>query len=166
MAVQVLDTAPDFDLPAVVGNEIRNVKLSDYRGKWVVLFMWPADFSGVCSSEIPEMSRRLPEFEAMNTAVIGLNTDGVHSHRKWAAELGGVNFPLVADKSNKTAERYGVLSPAGTCLRGTFIIDPEGVVKWSMTNFFIIARNVDEIFRNLAALQSGGICLVNWKPAT
>lgn len=165
MTLRLNSPAPDFDLPAVAAGQDVRVRLSDHRGRWVLLFTWPKDFTSVCGSEIPEIDRRLGELEAMDTAVIGFNNQDVDSHRRWADELGGVRFPMGADESGEISRAYGVLLDDGLVVRGTWIIDPEGRVKWAQQNWRPIGRDVDGILRELRALQSGGACMVNWKPS-
>jgi len=168
MSVQVGKPAPEFEMPAVVGGEMKTIKLSDYRGKWVLLFSWPFDFTGVCASEIPEFDRRLPEFESLGCAVVGFNNDSVHSHKRWAQDLGGIRVPLGGDKTSRWSAEYGVLLEDGGGLRGTWIIDPTGVVRWTQVNWRPIGRDVDNILRELKALQHNATakeaCLVNWRP--
>jgi peroxiredoxin (alkyl hydroperoxide reductase subunit C) len=153
-------TAPDFNLSSTKGD----IKLSDYKGKWVVLFFYPQDFSGVCSTEIPEFNKKLNDFKALDAEVLGANTDSVYSHEAWIKELGGIDYPLISDYNKTMAESYEILlKDAGIALRAAFIIDPEGKIRYSVVHEPAIGRNVDEILRVLAALQSGGACPVNWQ---
>jgi len=157
--------APDFKMPALVGSEFKDVALADYRGKWVVLFFYPLDFTFVCPTEVTEISRRFEEFSSMNAVVLGGSTDSVYSHKAWVKEIGDINYPLFSDLTRDTCRRYGVLiEEKGIALRGTFIIDPEGKLRWACVHDTGIGRSVDEIIRSLQALQTGELCPVNWKP--
>lgn len=153
--------APDFNLPSTKGD----IRLSDYKGKWVVLFFYPLDFSGVCSTEIPEFNKRLNDFKALNAEVIGANTDSIYSHNAWIKDLGGIDFPIISDYNKTMARDYEILLESdGIALRAAFIIDPDGKIRYTVVHEPVIGRNVNEILRVLAALQSGGACPVNWEP--
>ncbi|CAM2991150.1 peroxiredoxin [Paenibacillus sediminis] len=165
--------APDFTMEAVTGDgkEFKTVKLSDYRGKWLVFFFWPLDWTFVCPTEITALSEAYEEFKKLDTEILGASTDSVHSHRAWVRTspadngLGPVNFPLASDITRKVASDYGVLiEEEGVALRGLFIIDPEGELKYQVVNHNDVGRSVEETLRVLQALQSGGLCAMNWKP--
>lgn len=165
--------APDFALETVSGDgkEFGSVKLSDYRGKWLVFFFYPLDFTFVCPTEITALSDAADQFKELDTEILGISVDSVHSHKAWintAKEnngLGKLNFPLASDITKKTASDYGVLiEEEGVALRGLFIIDPEGELKYQVVNHNDVGRSVDETLRVLQALQSGGLCPMNWKP--
>ncbi len=162
---QVARPAPHFTCEAVVGEgEFKTIKLSDYEGKWVVLFFYPLDFTFVCPTEITEFSRRDSEFEALNTKVLGGSTDSVHSHRAWLKELGTLNYPLFSDITRSMSRDYGVLLPdQGIALRGTFIIDPEGILRYALYHDLGVGRSVNETLRVLKALQTGELCPVGWE---
>ena len=165
MSVRVGQMAPEFKMQALVGSEFRDITLSEFHGRWIVLFFYPLDFTFVCPTEVTEFSRRHNEFVAVNAVVIGGSTDSVHSHKAWTKEIGELKYPLFSDITRETSRRYGVLlEEKGTALRGTFIIDPEGKLRWSCVHDTGIGRNVDEILRSLQALQTGELCPVNWKP--
>lgn len=153
--------APDFTAASTKGD----ISLSSYRGKWVVMFFYPLDFTPVWSTEIPELNRSLSEFERLNSVVLGANTDSVPTHEAWAKSIGGIDFPLLSDYDKKLSEKYGVLTEAagGISLRGVFIIDPQGVLQYLSVNNLDVGRNVKEILRLLAACQMGGACPVNWE---
>jgi alkyl hydroperoxide reductase subunit AhpC len=165
--------APDFALETVTGDgqEFGSVKLSDYRGKWLVFFFYPLDFTFVCPTEITALSDAADQFKELDTEILGISVDSVHSHKAWintAKEnngLGKLNFPLASDITKKTASDYGVLiEEEGVALRGLFIIDPEGELKYQVVNHNDVGRSVEETLRVLQALQSGGLCPMNWKP--
>lgn len=164
--------APDFTMDTALGNgqEFGKVSLSDYKGKWLVLFFYPLDFTFVCPTEITALSEAYSEFQKLNAEVLGVSTDSIHSHRAWintpvdSNGLGKLNFPLAADLTKKVARDYGVLiEEEGIALRGLFIISPEGELKYEVVNHNDVGRSVEETFRVLEALQSGGLCPMNWK---
>jgi peroxiredoxin (alkyl hydroperoxide reductase subunit C) len=130
---QVKSPAPGFTLEAVVDKEFRKVSLSDYRGKWVVLFFYPLDFTFVCPTEITEFSKRAADFAKEDAQILGCSTDSQFSHLAWIerGDLGDLRIPLLADFTKQTARDYGVLLDGGMALRGTFIVDPEGLLRWS-----------------------------------
>jgi len=145
--------------------------LSDYAGKWLVLFFYPLDFTFVCPTEILGLSDAYDEFKKLGADVLGVSTDSVYSHRAWINTprdqngIAGVRFPLAADITKAVSRTYGVLvEDQGIALRGLFIIDPEGVLQYSVINCLNVGRSVDETLRVLQALQTGGLCPVNWKP--
>jgi len=161
----ILEPAPDFRAPAVVGQgDFIDVALSDYRGKYVVLFFYPLDFTTVCPTEIMEFSRRLPEFEALNTRLLGASCDSQFSHKAWLQHaLGEVKYPLVADFTKDIARSYGVLRADGYPSRATFIVDPEGVLQYACQHSPNVGRSVSEILRSLDAIQTGQLTPVEWK---
>ncbi|GIL88678.1 hypothetical protein Vretimale_17268 [Volvox reticuliferus] len=167
--------APGFTAPAVVDGEITNIRLSDYRGKYVCLFFYPKDFTFVCPTEIIAFSDRAKEFEALNCQLIAASTDTEECHLAWIRTprnrggLGFMQIPLVADTTKAISARYGVLiEKLGIALRGLFIINPSGVVQHVTINDLPIGRSVDEALRTLQAIQfhaeHGEVCPANWKP--
>lgn len=179
MIAHVTKPAPDFSLEGVIGNDFKTFKLSDYqkskgksakggsagKGKWVVLFFYPLDFTFVCPTEITAFSKALPQFKKLNAEVLGVSTDSVHSHKAWLKELGDLGYPLLSDITHQTAEDYGTLiHEKGISLRGTFIIDPEGILRYALYHDLNVGRSVDECLRVLSALQTGELCPIEWKP--
>ncbi|PIQ85490.1 MAG: thioredoxin peroxidase [Candidatus Omnitrophica bacterium CG11_big_fil_rev_8_21_14_0_20_45_26] len=167
MSTQVGTPAPDFTMQAVVdGGKFQPIKLSDYKGKWVVLFFYPLDFTFVCPTEITSFRDKLKDFNGLNAVVIGASIDSVYSHQAWIKQqLGELGFPLASDISKEVSRRYGILlEDKGIALRGTFIIDPNGILRWYLVNDLGIGRNIDEVVRVLKALQTGELCQANWKP--
>ncbi|MCM3749878.1 peroxiredoxin [Paenibacillus pasadenensis] len=165
--------APDFTMETVdgQGKEFGKVSLSDYRGKWLVFFFYPLDFTFVCPTEITALSDAAEEFKKLNTEILGVSIDSIHSHKAWINTskndngLGQLNFPLAADITKQVSRDYGVLiEEEGIALRGLFIIDPEGELKYQVVNHNDVGRSVEETLRVLQALQSGGLCPMNWKP--
>jgi alkyl hydroperoxide reductase subunit AhpC len=164
---RVGDPAPGFTLDAVVGGEFKKISLADYRGKWVVLFFYPLDFTFVCPTEIKGFNAALPEFEKLNSVVLGASVDSVWSHKAWIDQgtLGKLQFPLLSDFKKETARHYGILDEReGVALRGLFIIDDKGVLQYESVNNLSVGRSVEETLRVLAALQTGELCPINWKP--
>lgn len=180
MSARVQQMAPDFTATAVVHGEFKEIRLSDYRGRYVVLFFYPLDFTFVCPTEILAFSDRLAEFEALGATVIGVSVDSQFTHLAWLntprAEGGiqGVAYPLVADLSKRISAAYGVLITEegnpddGVALRGLFVIDPEGRVRIATVHDLPIGRSVDETLRVIQALQfnaeHGEVCPANWVP--
>lgn len=172
----VTKQAPEFTALAVMAdNSIADLTLSSYRGKNVVLFFYPLDFTFVCPSEILAFNRAVAEFEKRNCQVIGVSVDSQFTHLAWKntpvneGGIGNVKFPLVADLNKSIAQAYGVLLPeAGVSLRGLFLIDKEGVIRHAVINDLPLGRNVDEALRMVDALtffeQHGDVCPANWRP--
>lgn len=165
--------APHFTMETALGNgtDFGKVSLEDYRGKWLIFFFYPLDFTFVCPTEIIALSDAVEIFQDLDTEVLGVSTDSKHSHRAWlntprdANGLGKLNYPLAADLTKSVARDYGILiEEEGIALRGLFIIDPEGELKYQVVNHNDVGRSVDETLRVLQALQSGGLCAANWKP--
>ncbi len=170
---KVGEMAPDFVMPSTKNLEKldEEVSLFDYDGKWLVLFFYPLDFTFVCPTEITAISDRLDEFENLGAEVLGISTDSVYSHRAWLQTprakggIEGVKFPLASDMTHEVSDAYGVLlEDDGIALRGLFIIDPEGMLQYSVVHNLNIGRSVDETLRVLEALQTGGLCPAQWKP--
>jgi peroxiredoxin (alkyl hydroperoxide reductase subunit C) len=159
--------APDFTLEAVFNKEFKKVSLADYRGKWVVLFFYPLDFTFVCPTEIKGFNEALKEFEKLNAVVLGASVDSKWSHKAWIerGDLGELHFPLLSDFKRETARKYGILDEGeGAALRGLFIIDDKGVLQYQSVNNLSVGRSIDETLRILEAVQTGELCPLNWKP--
>lgn len=165
--IQVLQKAPNFTAQAVVGaGDFKEISLSDYAGKWVVLFFYPLDFTFVCPTEIQEFSKRGDEFKALNAVVLGASTDSVHSHKAWINNgLGQLSYPLLADYTKEIARKYGaLLEDKGIATRATFIIDDKGVLQYASYNSPDVGRSISEVLRTLQAAQTGERCPAEWKP--
>ncbi len=162
---QVGRKAPDFSLEICQPDGTFGTRaLKDYHGTWLVLFFYPLDFTFVCPTEITSFSQRLDEFKALNAAVLGGSTDSVHSHKAWLKELGTLGYPLFSDMSRELSRDYGTLIPEkGVALRGLFIIDPEGLLRYALYHDLGVGRSVDETLRVLEALQTGELCPANWR---
>ena len=159
--LRVGQQAPDFTATAVVDQEFKEVTLSQYRGKYVVLFFYPLDFTFVCPTEITAFSDRYADFSSKNTEVLGVSVDSQFSHLAWIQTprnqggLGDINYPLVADLKKEISTAYNVLDEAeGVALRGLFIIDPDGVIMHATINNLPVGRNVDETLRVLQAFST------------
>lgn len=172
----VQKTAPEFHGQAVIGKEFKEIKLSDYKGRWVVLFFYPLDFTFVCPTEIVTFSDNYSKFKELNAEIIGVSVDSHFTHLAWVntsrkqGGLGELCYPLLSDLSKNVARDYGVLLDKGIALRGLFIINPKGVVQYSVVHDLGVGRSVDETLRVLAALQqaekTGEVCPANWKPGS
>jgi peroxiredoxin (alkyl hydroperoxide reductase subunit C) len=172
-AAKVGQKTPDFDMPSTKNIEKlnENVKLSDYEGKWVVLLFYPLDFTFVCPTELTTFSDRYEDFLGIGADVIGISTDSVHSHRAWLKtprDKGGVEdlkYPLASDITKQVARDYGVLiEDKGVALRGLFVIDPEGTLRYAVIHDLNVGRSADETLRVIQALQTGGLCQAEWRP--
>ncbi|MEI6212231.1 MAG: peroxiredoxin [bacterium] len=174
MSTLVTREAPDFTAKAVLPDgTIADLTLSSYRGRYVVLFFYPLDFTFVCPSEILAFDHRLKEFKARNTAVVGVSVDSEFTHFAWRQTpvdkggIGPVGYPLVADLNKNIARAYGVLLNEAVALRGLFLLDTHGVVRHALVNDLPLGRSVDEALRLVDALQyheeHGEVCPANWK---
>jgi peroxiredoxin 2/4 len=168
---KVGEPAPTFTLDALVGTEkgkeFRKVSLKEYRGKWVVLFFYPMDFTFVCPTEIKGFSSALKEFSDLNAVVLGVSTDSQYSHLAWVqrGDLGPLKFPLLSDLKKETAVSYGCLDEKdGVALRALYIIDPEGVLQYQVVHNLDVGRSTEETLRVLEALQTGSLCPLGWHP--
>jgi len=165
--------APEFKANAYVNGELKELSLSDYRGKWVYLLFYPLDFTFVCPTEILAFSRRAQEFRDLGCEVIGVSIDSHFVHKAWVETprdkggLGGIDMPLVADMDKQIAASYGVLAGA-IALRGLFLIDPEGVVQQAAIHNLPVGRSTNEAKRVLTAFQfvknnDGLVCPADWE---
>lgn len=162
--IQVGRTAPDFELEGLVDTKFEKFKLSDYRGKWIVLFFWPLDFTFVCPTEVTAFSKRIDEFKAINTEVLGASTDSTYTHLAWTEQIGKIHYPMLSDLTKQVSRDYGVLiEEQGIALRGLFVIDPDGVLRYQVVHDLNIGRNVDEVLRVIKALQTGELCPIDWQ---
>jgi alkyl hydroperoxide reductase subunit AhpC len=173
MSVLVSREAPNFKATAVMPDgSFKEISLADYRGKYVLLFFWPLDFTFVCPTEIIAFSDRADEFEKLGVQILGCSIDSHYTHLAWrntprkAGGIGEVKYPLIADLDKKISEAYGVLQPSGVALRGLFLIDKEGIVRHEVVNDLPLGRSVDEALRVVKAWQyyeqHGEVCPANW----
>ncbi len=167
--------APDFSATAVVDQEFKDIKLSQYKGKYVVLFFYPLDFTFVCPTEITAFSDRYTDFSSKNTEVLGVSVDSKFTHLAWIQTprneggIGDINYPLVSDLKREICQAYNVLNEDGEADRGLFIINPNGVIMHSTINKAPVGRNIDETLRILQAYQyveshPDEVCPAGWTP--
>ncbi len=160
--------APSFNLPSTKNLDTLDVpvSLADYRGHWLVLFFYPMDFTFVCPTEILAFSKRVASFEQAGASVVAVSTDSVYSHQAWIEfGLGKLAFPLASDLTHQVCRDYGVLiDDEGIAMRGLYIIDPKGIVRYEVVHDGNSGRNVDEVLRVLQGLQTGKRVPANWQP--
>jgi len=177
MSARVQQPAPDFRCQAMVRGEFKELALADFRGRWLVLFFYPLDFTFVCPTELIAFSDRAGEFRKLNAELVAASVDSVYSHLAWWNQprdrggIGELQIPILADVRKDLARDYGVLiEDEGVALRGLFVIDPEGVVRHITINDLPIGRSVDEVLRTLQAAQfaaeHGEVCPADWKPGS
>ena len=162
---------PAFNLTAVVDLDLSKafqpITESSYEGKWKVYFFWPKDFTFVCPTEIAEFGRKNREFQDRDAQVLGVSIDSEFVHLAWRKDhpdLRTLPFPMMSDIKRELSEMLGILDPrAGVSQRATYIVDPEGVVRFVMITDLSVGRNVDEVLRVLDALQTDELCPCNWK---
>lgn len=165
------DKLPEFKLQAVVsrepGREFKSITHDSHPGKWQVLFFWPMDFTFICPTEIAEFGRRHGEFLERGAQVLGASTDTEYVHLAWRnqhPDLRDLPFPMLADTKRELSSALGILhKEAGVALRATFLVDPEGALRWVSVNDLSVGRSVDEVLRVLDGLQSGGLAPCGWK---
>jgi len=164
--VKVGQKVDNFICESYVSGAMKKVSLSDYKGKWVVLFFYPLDFTFVCPTEITGFAKSEAEFTKLNTVILGASTDSAHSHKAWfSKDMPDVKFPILADTNHKISSQFGVLiEDEGIALRGTFVIDPDGILKYMVVSDLNVGRSVKETLRVLQALQTGGLCPIEWEP--
>ena len=165
------DKFPDFNLKAAVslekGKEFADINQDSYPGKWKVVFFWPMDYTFICPTEIAEFGKRNRDFADRDAQVLGASTDSHYVHLAWRnnhADLKDLPFPMLADIKRELSSELGILhKQAGVALRATFIVDPEGTIRWVSVNDLSVGRNVDDTLRVLDGLQSGELCPCDWK---
>ena len=165
------DKLPEFKLQAVVdtenGKEFREITDQSHPGKWRVVFFWPMDFTFVCPTEIAEFGRRNEDFADREAQVLGVSTDTHYVHLAWRKahpDLKDLPFPMLADTKRELSTALGVLHKGeGVALRATFIVDPDGIIRWVSVNDLNVGRNVPEVLRTLDALQTDELCPCNWQ---
>ena len=171
----VTKEAPDFEAEAVMtNNTFEKISLNSLRGKYVIMFFYPLDFTFVCPSEILAFNRQVDALKKRNCELIGISVDSVYTHLAWKntpvnqGGIGNIRFPLVSDMAKKISNDYGVLLEDGVSLRGLFLIDKEGIVRHLLINDLPLGRNVEEAIRMVDALQfteeHGEVCPANWRP--
>lgn len=161
--------SPAFTLPSYqkkLKDDYKEISLTDYKGKWVVLFFYPRDFTFVCPTEIEGFAKHYKDFQKIDTEVLAASTDSVYSHKAWfERDLSNVEFPVLADSNHSLSRDYEVLNETnGEAERGTFIIDPEGNLRYVVISDSNVGRSVEETMRVVKALQTGGLCPLDWEP--
>ena len=173
--LQINQKVPDFETEAFHDNEIKKVKLSKLKGKWVVLIFYPGDFTFICPTELEEAAMNYGEFKKLNAEVLSVSTDSVHTHKAWhdtSEAVKKVQYPMLADTTGKISRMFGTyIEDEGLSWRATFIIDPEGVLKAIDMHDNSIGRNIDEIYRKLQASiyvreHKGEVCPASWHPGS
>jgi len=173
--VKINQQVLDFEAKAFHENKIKKIKLSDYKGKWVVVFFYPADFTFVCPTELEELAHNYEKLKSMNVEILSVSTDTEFVHKAWhdnSPAIKKVNFPMVADPTGKISKMFGVyIKEEGLALRGSFVIDPDGVLKTMEIHDNSIGRSADELVRKIQAAQfvrehGGEVCPANWKPGS
>lgn len=162
---------PSFNLKATVSSDIKNaftdISNTSYKGKWLVVFFWPKDFTFVCPTEIAEFGKLNKDFADRDAQVLGASTDSEFVHLAWRQhkeELSALPFPMLADIKRELSTALGVLDPQeGVAQRATYIVDPEGVIRFAMVTDLSVGRNVKEVLRVLDALQTDELCPCNWQ---
>jgi peroxiredoxin (alkyl hydroperoxide reductase subunit C) len=169
--LSVRDKFPEFKLQSVVsiekGKEFAEISEGSYPGKWLVVFFWPMDFTFVCPTEIAEFGKKNGEFADRDAQLLGVSIDSHFVHLAWRKDhpdLRNLPFPMLADIKRELSAACGVLEPeAGVALRATYLVDPQGIIRWASVNDLKVGRNVDEVLRVLDALQTDELCPCNWK---
>ena len=171
--VKIGQEIPDFELDAFHGNEVKKIKLSNYRGKWLILVFYPADFTFVCPTELEDVAGLYGEFQKLDAEILSVSTDTVYVHKAWHDEseaIGKVEYPMVADPTGRLCRAFGTyIRGVGLSLRGSFVIDPDGVLKTIEIHDNSIGRSAGELLRKLQAAQfvsehGDQVCPASWKP--
>ncbi len=166
--LQIGHPAPDFTAPAYLPSSDDvdgKVSLSDFKGKWTLLFFYPLDFTFVCPTELIKLGEMSDEFEKNNCQIVAASIDSAFSHQAWLKQddrLKNIKFPMIADLNKEVGFAYNVIHDDGMHLRGAFLIDPDGILQSMTVNNLPVGRNPEELLRTLKALQTGDLCPVNW----
>jgi len=143
--LRIGDKAPDFKVKGVLRAKVAEYSLSSYPGKWLVLFFYPADFTFICPQKSPASAKWPRSFRVRTRLILGASVDSIDSHRAWAEELGGLEYPLLSDEDKTLSRAYGVLNEKeGVSLRATFIINPTGVISYQVASHVNVGRSVEE----------------------
>jgi len=171
--ISINQKAPEFTEEAYIDDKFKKISLSDYKGKWVVLFFYPADFTFVCPTELGELAENYDKIKKLGAEIISVSVDTAFVHKAWHDEsptIKKIKFPMLADPARRVCTAYGTLiEQEGLSLRATFIIDPDGIIKAFEFHDNNIGRSVEEIIRKLEAAKfvrenKGEVCPMNWKP--
>lgn len=165
--VKVGEIAPEFhEIDAYQKGDYHKKSLTDYEGKWLVLFFYPRDFTFICPTELEEFGKMYHEFQKLNCEVLAGSTDSKECHKAWFetdARLQNIEYPILADTTHEVASMYGILDENGAAQRGTFVIDPEGILRFMLVSADSVGRNTKEMLRVVEALQTGERCPANWE---
>jgi alkyl hydroperoxide reductase subunit AhpC len=165
--LQVAFPSPSFEnIQSYHKGEFHKISLADYQGKWLVLFFYPRDFTFICPTEIEEFGKMYGDFLKLNCEILASSTDSEYVHKAWYTtdeRLKAVEYPILADTTQEVADMYGVLDVDGSSQRGTFIIDPQGVLRFMLVSADSVGRNIKEMLRVVEALQTGEKCPANWE---
>jgi len=171
--VIINEKIPDFEVEVYQDEKIKKVKLSDFEGKWLAIIFYPADFTFICPTELEEAAAHYEEFKKLGAEIVSVSTDTVYAHKAWHDEspaIKKITFPMVADPSGKMSRAFGVyIEDEGVALRGTFLVDPHGVLKAFEVHDNSIGRSATELLRKLQAAKfvaehDGQVCPANWQP--
>lgn len=171
--LKINQIVPDFSLKAYHQDQVKDIRLSDYKGKWVVIIFYPADFTFICPTELEEAAKLHEEFKKLGAEILSISTDTVFAHKAWhdqSAAIKNVQFPMLADPTGNVSKQFGTyIDEEGLALRGTFIIDPDGALKSYELNDNSLGRNGKELFRKLQAAKfvrenNGLVCPASWEP--
>ncbi len=173
--VQINESAPEFVENAFISEDIKKISLSDFSGKWVILFFYPANFTFICPTELGELADKYEEFKSLGAEIISISTDTAFVHKAWhdsSPQVKKINYPMLADPTHKVCIDYGTyIEEEGISLRATFLIDPDGIIKAFEFHNNDIGRSSEELLRKLQAAKfvmenSGNVCPMNWKPGS
>ena len=163
--LRIGDYAPDFKVKGFLRGQVSEYSLGASKGKWLVLFFYPADFTFICPTEVTGFSKAVAEFTAEDALVWGVSVDSIESHKAWSTELGGLDCPLLSDVTKTLSSAYGVLDEkAGVALRATFIVNPMSIICYQVVSHVNVGRSVEETLRVLKALRTERLCPSDWKP--
>ena len=171
--IEINTKVPDFEVEAYQDDDVKKIKLSDYKGKWVIMIFYPGDFTFVCPTELQEAAEHYEQFKKLGAEVLSVSTDSVHVHKAWHDEspaISKVKYPMLADSTGSVCKSFGVyIEGEGKALRGTFIIDPDGVLKTMEVHDNSIGRSVKELLRKLQAAKfvrehGDKVCPASWEP--
>lgn len=159
------DPAPHFELECAIGDKLARVSLASIRSEMVVLFFYPRDFSFICPTEVIGFNKAQADFKAEQASIVGISVDDAETHRRWARELGGIGYPLLADEGGRLARTFGVLDDKETvAMRATFILDARRTIVYAVASPTNVGRSVSETLRVVRALRSGMLCPADWEP--
>lgn len=163
--VMVGSKAPEFTLKGIHQGRVGEYSLKSCRGKWLVLFFYPADFTFICPTEVTGFSHMAADFRSVGAEILGVSVDTIETHEAWVKELGAIHYPLLSDAEKKVSRAYGVLDEReGVSLRSTFLINPAAEVSYLVVSHTNVGRSVSETLRVLQALRTGKLCPADWKP--